>query len=72
MNTKYCAIASIILMAETTMCETWSVNGTEKADFNTVQGAIDAASNGNEIIVIPRTYIATGEYVIVGNWGYCP
>jgi pectin methylesterase-like acyl-CoA thioesterase len=54
------------------MCETWSVNGTGKADFNTVQGAIDAASNGNDIIVIPRTYIATGEYVIVGNWGYCP
>ena len=37
---------------------TWTVDDDGKADFNNIQAAVDAASNGDEIVVMPGTYIA--------------
>ncbi len=44
--------------------ETWTVDDDGKADFTNIQSAIDAASNGDEITVMPGTYTSGSSAVI--------
>ena len=41
-----------------------TVNGDGTADYTTIQAAIDASSDGDEIIVAPGTYTSTGDRVV--------
>ena len=52
------------------LATTWTVNDDGKADFDNIQAAVDAASNGDEIIVMPGTYTGTGSEVVnmLGTW----
>ncbi len=43
---------------------TWTVDDDGKADFDNIQAAIDAASDGDEIVVMPGTYIGTDNNVV--------
>ncbi len=47
--------------------DTWTVDDDGKADFNNIQAAIDAASDGDEIIVYAGTYTGSGDSVINMN-----
>ena len=47
--------------------ETWTVAPKGKADFSNIQAAIDAASNGDEILVYPGTYTSTVNPVVNTN-----
>jgi len=49
------------------MADTWTVDDDSKADFDNIQSAVDAASNGDEIIVLPGTYTGSGSYVVNMN-----
>ena len=37
------------------------------ADFDTIQAAVDAASDGDEILVMPGTYTGSGDAVVTMN-----
>ena len=52
------------LLASAAGADTWIVDDDGKADFNTIQAAVDAASDGDEIIVLPGTYTGTGNQVV--------
>ena len=39
--------------------DVWVVDDDGKADFNTIQAAVDAASSGDEIQIMPGTYVET-------------
>jgi len=43
---------------------TWTVDDNGTADFNNIQAAVDAASDGDEIIVMPGTYTGNGDQVV--------
>ena len=43
---------------------TWTVDDDGLADFDNIQAAIDAASDGDEIVVEPGTYTGTGNQVV--------
>ena len=51
----------------TAIADTWTVDDDGKADFDNIQDAVDAASNGDEIVVMPGTYTGTGSYVVNMN-----
>lgn len=53
-----------VLMSHVAFATTWIVNGDDTADFTTIQAAIDASSDGDEIIVMQGTYTATGDWVV--------
>ncbi|MDP6601920.1 MAG: hypothetical protein QGH76_06450, partial [Phycisphaerales bacterium] len=42
----------------------WTVDDDGKADFNTIQAAIDAASDGDEVLVHPGVYAGSGDEVV--------
>ncbi len=46
------------------MADTWTVDDDGKADFDNIQAAVDAASDGDEIIVMPGTYTSSSSYVV--------
>ena len=53
-----------MLLTSTALADTWTVDDDGKADFDNIQAAINAASDGDEIIVYPGTYTsAAGEVV---------
>ncbi len=52
------------LLTSTALADTWTVDDDGKADFNNIQAAVNAASNGDEIIVMPGTYTSTSEEVV--------
>ena len=57
----------LALITSTALAETWTVDDDSKADFDNIQAAVDASSDGDEIIVMPGTYTGSGEYVISMN-----
>ena len=59
-----------LCLTSTALATTWTVDDDGKADFDNIQAAVDAASNGDEIIVMPGTYTGTGSEVVnmLGTW----
>ncbi len=53
-----------VCLTSTALATTWTVDDDGKADFNNIQAAVDAASDGDEIIVYPGTYTSTNNEVI--------
>jgi predicted outer membrane repeat protein len=53
-----------LFITNTAIATTWTVDDDGPADFTTIQAAIDAASDGDEIIVMPGTYTGSGDWVI--------
>ena len=53
-----------LCLTSTALATTWTVDDDGKADFNNIQAAVDAASDGDEIVVMPGTYTGTGDAVI--------
>jgi len=50
-----------LFLTSTALADTWTVDDDGKADFDNIQAAVDAASDGDEILVMPGTYIYTGS-----------
>ena len=53
-----------MFLTSTAHADTWTVDDDGKADFDNIQAAIDAASNGDEIIVMPGTYTSAASEVV--------
>ena len=51
-----------MFLTSTALATTWTVDDDGKADFDNIQAAIDAASDGDEIIVMPGTYTNISFY----------
>ena len=62
----YSSLVVSILFASTTFATTWTVDNSlgGMADYDNIQEAIDASSNGDDIVVYPGTYIGNGDNVI--------
>ena len=54
----------VCLLSGATFATTWTVDDDGKADFDNIQAAVDAASDGDEIIVAPGTYTSTANEVV--------
>ncbi|MFT4593586.1 MAG: hypothetical protein ACI9JK_001298 [Phycisphaerales bacterium] len=48
---------SVCVLSSAAFADTWTVDDDGKADFNNIQAAVDAASDGDEIMVMPGKYI---------------
>ena len=57
------AIISMFITS-TALADTWLVDDDGKADFDNIQAAIDASSDGDEIIVAKGTYTSTTSDVV--------
>ena len=53
-----------ILITNTAIATTWTVDGDGGADFLRIQPAVNAASDGDEIIVMPGTYTRNSSPVV--------
>lgn len=51
------------------VADTWTVDDDGKADFDNIQAALDAASDGDEIIVMPGSYTSSQEGHVVNMLG---
>ena len=56
-----------MFLTSTALADTWTVDDDGAADFDNIQAAVNAASDGDEIIVMPGTYTGTGSYVVNMN-----
>jgi hypothetical protein len=54
----------VCVLSGATFADTWTVDDNGKADFDNIQAAVDAASNGDEIIVAPGVYTGTTNNVV--------
>jgi predicted outer membrane repeat protein len=54
----------VCVMSSATFADTWTVDDDGKADFSNIQAAVDAALDGDEIIVMPGTYTGSGAEVV--------
>ena len=63
MSIRICSLAfvvSLIMLAPGLMAQTvWTVDDDGKADFSTIQAAVDVASSGDEIQIMPGSYQET-------------
>lgn len=64
MKTQKWLLIAYMSIASTAMANTWIVDDDGKADFTNIQTAVDAATNGDEIIVRPGTYTSTAQQVV--------
>jgi len=53
-----------MFLTSTALADTWTVDDDGKADFDNIQAAVDAASDGDEILVAPGTYTSTANEVV--------
>jgi predicted outer membrane repeat protein len=53
-----------LFLTSTALATTWTVDDDGKADFDNIQEAVDAASDGDEILVMPGTYTSTADEVV--------
>ena len=53
-----------LCLTSTALATTWTVDDDGKADFDNIQAAVDASSDGDEIVVMPGTYTGTGDEVV--------
>jgi len=53
-----------MFITSTALADTWTVDDDGKADFDNIQAAVNAASDGDEIIVMPGTYTGDGDEVV--------
>jgi pectin methylesterase-like acyl-CoA thioesterase len=53
-----------LCLTSTALATTWTVDDDGKADFDNIQAAVDASSDGHEIIVAPGTYTSTADEVV--------
>jgi len=58
-----------MFITSTALATTWTVDDDGKADFNNIQAAVDAASDGDEIVVMPGTYTSTQDGHVVNMLG---
>jgi pectin methylesterase-like acyl-CoA thioesterase len=58
-----------LFITSTALATTWTVDDDGKADFDNIQAAVDAASDGDEIIVMPGTYTSTQDEHVVNMLG---
>jgi parallel beta-helix repeat protein len=58
-----------LFITSTALATTWTVDDDGKADFDNIQAAIDASSDGDEIIVMPGTYTSTQDGHVVNMLG---
>ena len=58
-----------MFLTSAALSDTWTVDDDGKADFDNIQAAIDAASDGDEIIVMPGTYTSTQDGHVVNMLG---
>ncbi len=60
---------AVCVLSGATLADTWTVDDDGKADFDNIQAAVDAASNGDEIIVMAGNYSAFGKNGVVNMRG---
>ena len=60
---------TVCVLSGATFATTWTVDDNGKADFDNIQAAVDAASDGDEIIVMPGTYTSTQDGHVVNMLG---
>jgi hypothetical protein len=58
-----------LCLTSTALADTWTVDDDGKADFDNIQAAVDAASDGDEIVVMPGTYTSTQDGHVVNMLG---
>lgn len=56
-----------VALASVCVADTWTVDDDGKADFNNIQAAIDVAADGDEILVMPGTYVSQFGTVVQMN-----
>jgi len=60
---------TVCVLSEVAFATTWTVAHSGKADFDNIQAAVDAASDGDEIVVMPGTYTSTQDGHVVNMLG---
>ena len=63
----YRLLLILVFLTSTALADTWTVDDDGKADFDNIQAAVDAASDGDEVVVMPGTYTGSGSYVVNMN-----
>ncbi len=58
-----------LCLTSAALADTWTVDDDGKADFDNIQAAVDAASDGDEIVVMPGTYTSTQDGHVVNMLG---
>jgi hypothetical protein len=53
-----------LCLTSTALADTWTVDDDGKADFDNIQAAVNASSDGDEIVVMPGTYTSTADEVV--------
>lgn len=59
MKTLFVTTGTFLLVSSSTFAATWTVDDDGPADFNTIQAAVDASVDGDEIVVMPGVYTNT-------------
>ena len=62
---RYLIAASVLGLTGSTTADIWTVDDDGPADFDNIQAAVDAASNGDEIVVEPGTYTSEENSYVV-------